>query len=219
MNIGIIGSGHIGGNLGRLWSRAGHAVMFSSRHPEGLQPLVDDAGHGARAGTPAEAARFGEAVLFAIDFANAYDAAASAGPLDGKVVIDTMNPTRWSAAEGFTRLIPAETTASAELARRMPGAKLVKAYCTIAATSLLEKSARSGEARIGVFCCADDPRARRVAALLIEDSGFAPIDCGGLKNAGLLEFGGPLSGKELPKAEAERLARAVVGGTLLNSQM
>jgi len=42
MNIGIIGSGHIGGVVGKLWARAGHKILFSSRHPETLDPLVAD---------------------------------------------------------------------------------------------------------------------------------------------------------------------------------
>ncbi|HXH45467.1 MAG TPA: NAD(P)-binding domain-containing protein [Bradyrhizobium sp.] len=59
MNIGIVGSGKIGGFVGTQWSKAGHEVLFSSRHPENLASLVAGAGGGAKAGTPEEAIAFG----------------------------------------------------------------------------------------------------------------------------------------------------------------
>ena len=40
MKIGIIGSGNIGGNLGKNWAKVGHEVMFSSRHPEQLKSII-----------------------------------------------------------------------------------------------------------------------------------------------------------------------------------
>jgi len=59
MKIGIIGSGNIGGTVGELWVKAGHQVLFSSRNPEQLKPLVDKLGPLARAGTVKEALTFG----------------------------------------------------------------------------------------------------------------------------------------------------------------
>jgi hypothetical protein len=40
LKIGIIGSGHIGGTLAKLWVAAGHEVLMSSRPPEELRPLA-----------------------------------------------------------------------------------------------------------------------------------------------------------------------------------
>jgi hypothetical protein len=51
LKIGVIGSGHIGGTIGSLWVKAGHSVLFSSRHPEELKPLIDSLGPLAKAGT------------------------------------------------------------------------------------------------------------------------------------------------------------------------
>jgi len=68
MKIGIVGSGQIGGLIGKLWSQAGHEVLFSSRHPEQLAELVEQAGGTARAGTPEEAIAFGDVVLLSIPF-------------------------------------------------------------------------------------------------------------------------------------------------------
>src|SRR5436190_18050064 len=89
MKIGIIGAGHIGGTLAKLWVAAGHEVLVSSRHPDELAPLVKELGPKARAGTPAEAARFGEVVLVSVP----YGALPQVGrdlreALAGKIVLD-----------------------------------------------------------------------------------------------------------------------------------
>ena len=68
MKIGIIGSGDIGGSLGRLWAQAGHEVFFSSRHPEQLSGLVEQAGKCAQVGTAEEAIAFADIILEAIPF-------------------------------------------------------------------------------------------------------------------------------------------------------
>ncbi len=68
MKIGIIGSGGVGGMLGKLWAKAGHEVLFSSRHPEKLASLVTEAGASSSAGMVAEAAahREGDQVAIAM---------------------------------------------------------------------------------------------------------------------------------------------------------
>src|SRR5438552_12644250 len=92
MKIGIIGAGMIGSTVGKLWVEAGHEVRFASRHPEELQPLVRELGKGASAGTPAEAAKFGEMVMLTVPLAAVSDLARDLGPLlAGKVVLDTGN--------------------------------------------------------------------------------------------------------------------------------
>src|SRR5689334_12275713 len=68
MPIGIIGSGHIGGTVGGLWIKAGHPVMFSSRHPEELKDMVGKLGPLAKAGSVAEAIAFGDALLVAVPY-------------------------------------------------------------------------------------------------------------------------------------------------------
>ena len=93
MRIGIIGSGNIGGAVGLQWAKAGHEILFSSRHPEELTELVEQAGPRARAGLPAEAAAFGEVVLIAVPYAATPQVGRDHSPLmQGKVVIDCGNP-------------------------------------------------------------------------------------------------------------------------------
>src|SRR5574341_1798322 len=68
LKIGVIGAGRIGGTLASLWVKAGHQVLISSRHPDQLQDLARSLGPRARAGTPKEAATFGEVVLVSVPY-------------------------------------------------------------------------------------------------------------------------------------------------------
>jgi hypothetical protein len=66
MKIGIIGSGNVGGALGTAWAQAGHQVKFGVRDttkPE-VNALPQQAGANAAAGSVADAASFGEVVVF-----------------------------------------------------------------------------------------------------------------------------------------------------------
>src|SRR5688572_15062330 len=93
LRIGLIGTGRIGGALARHWTRAGHEVLISSRHPDELRPLAKELGPRARVGTPQEAAAFGEVVLVSVPYsAMPQIGKDSAAALKGKVVIDTSNP-------------------------------------------------------------------------------------------------------------------------------
>src|SRR5918992_3306747 len=92
MRIGIIGSGRIGANAGRLFAAAGHEVLFSgSSDPAKLEAAAAEAGPGARTGTPREAVEFGEVVMIAVPCRALDDVLARAGPLGGTIVIDTTN--------------------------------------------------------------------------------------------------------------------------------
>src|SRR5579872_3128158 len=93
LKIGIIGTGHIGGALATLWSKAGHEVMISSRHPGELKSLAHSLGPKAQVGTPRAAAAFGDVVLISVPYAATPQIGRDlAHELAGKVVIDTGNP-------------------------------------------------------------------------------------------------------------------------------
>src|SRR5262249_58584123 len=68
MKIGVIGSGRVGGTIGRLWVNAGHPILLSSRHPEALKELAAGLGALASAGTVAQAVAFGDAVFIAVPY-------------------------------------------------------------------------------------------------------------------------------------------------------
>jgi len=91
--VGVIGAGWLGGTVGRQWVKAGHEVLFSSRHPERFKTPVRELGSLSSAGTAAEAAAFGPMVLIATPC----DVLPAIGrdhgeALHGKIVLDTTNP-------------------------------------------------------------------------------------------------------------------------------
>src|SRR5258707_13226438 len=68
MKIGVIGAGHIGGTIGGLWTKAGHPVLFSSRHPEELQDIVARLVPLAQAGTFDHAISLGGVVFIGVPY-------------------------------------------------------------------------------------------------------------------------------------------------------
>jgi predicted dinucleotide-binding enzyme len=206
MNIGIIGAGEMGGKLGKLWTRAGHKILFSSRHPEQLKDLAKEAGNSARTGTVEEAVKFGEVILFSVSFSSMEDAVGRAQGLKSKIVIDITNPVSWDEQnEQLVQLLPRGVTAVSKLKQAAPDARIVKAYSHLPSQHLVKDSSRAKEDRITVFYCGDDGVAKRVVATLIEDSGFTPLDLGGLDQAGLMEIPGPLAFKAVKLNEAKHL--------------
>jgi len=182
MRIGILGSGLMGGKLGTLFARAGHDVVFSyARSDAKLKRLARQAGGRARSGTPREAAQGADAVLLAVHWLRFNDVLRQAGDLAGKVVISCLLP--MNAAN--TRLVVGGSSSGAErLARRLPKARLVAAFGTVPSEVFFDVyAARRRRSRPCLIYCGDDRRAKRVAARLIRDIGFAPLDAGPLRVA------------------------------------
>ena len=209
VNIGIIGSGNIGGTAGRLWARAGHDVLFSySRDPQKLEDLAASVGEGARAGTPEEAARFGGegvVVVLSVPWGRVEDAVSAAGgaaAFEGKTVVDTTNPL----GEGGPALDGA--TGAEAVARLLPGAKVVKAYNTLESGALASGGGRGqgGGEPLALFLSGDDEAAKGTVAGLISDSGFGPVDLGALPNARAQEPGGPLFNRPMGAEEGHEAA-------------
>ncbi|HEX7421995.1 MAG TPA: NADPH-dependent F420 reductase [Thermoanaerobaculia bacterium] len=180
MKIGIIGAGMIGSTVGKLWIDAGHEVMFASRHPSELKPLVATLGKRASAGTPAEAARFGEVIMLTVPLVAIPDLARDvATSLAGKVVLDTGNA--YEKRDGdIARLASRHPQGSAGWAAAMfPGARWVKAFNTVYFKTLEKEAHRDGD-RVGVPLASDDRAALDVAAQLVRDAGFDPVVAGPL---------------------------------------
>lgn len=182
MKIGILGSGLMGGKLGTLFARAGHEVVFSYAHDMGrLKRLAQKAGKRATAGTPAEAAVDADALLLAVHWSRVPDVLRKAGDLSGKVLITCSLPM----SRDDSRLVVAHTRSGAEaLARKARKARVVSAFGTVPSEVLFGVfGARRRTRRPSLVYCGDDDRAKRVAARLIRDVGFDPVDAGPLSNA------------------------------------
>jgi predicted dinucleotide-binding enzyme len=182
VRIGIIGAGRIGGNAARLFAQAGHELLLSySRDPAKLEAQAAEIG--ARAGTPAEAARFGEVVMLSVPWTRIDEVLNEAGSLDGKIVIDTTN----QFGPGGLESLPAGRTAAQVNQARMPGARYTKAFNTLTSGFQAEAAGRTGPDRVAMFVCGDDEDAKAVVAGLIDDAGFVAVDVGGTADAAIME--------------------------------
>ena len=180
MRLGIIGSGNMGGPLGRLWAEAGHRVLFSSRNPEELMDLVRIAAPRASAGYADAAASFGEVVLLAVPPSAIPQIGEDYSHLmQGKVVIDLTNPR--VDRDGRITEQWLEMGTGLAMAQYLPGVRLVKAFNTLPYL-LFDDANRSGE-RIGVPIAGDDEEALAIVASLVRDAGFDPVIVGPLARA------------------------------------
>jgi predicted dinucleotide-binding enzyme len=182
MRIGILGSGLMGGKLGTIFARAGHEVVFSyARGEQNLRKLARDAKGKPRAGTPREAAQEADAVLLAVHWSRIDDVLKQAGDLAGKVIVTCSLPMD----SGNTKLIVAHTSSGAEeLAKRVLQAHVVSAFNTVPSEVLFGVyDARHKSPRPSLVYCGDDGSAKSLAAGLILEAGFDPVDCGPLRIA------------------------------------
>src|SRR4051812_38367145 len=182
MRIGILGSGLMGGKLGTIFARAGHEVVFSyARSAQKLERLAKKAGGKARSGTPREAAEDADALLLAVHWLRFDDVLKQAGDLSGKVVLSCSLPMN----ADDTALAVAHTASGAEqLAKRIPKARVVSAFNTVPSEVLFGVyEARRKANRPSLAYCGDDRGAKKVAAGLIRDAGFDPVDAGPLRIA------------------------------------
>lgn len=192
MKIGIVGSGNVGSNIGASWVRAGHQVMFSSRNLEHDKALAARLGNGARAGTPREAATFGEVVMISVPY-HALPAVGKdlADVLKGKIVIDTNNP--FLHRDGETAKWALEKGAGLASKELLPGARLVRAFNAIAAARM--GAAYQEPGKVGMPIASDDSKAIEVASRLIRDVGYEPVLIGGLEKGKYLMPGQPFAGE------------------------
>jgi hypothetical protein len=207
LKIGIIGGGHIGSTVGTLWVKSGHSVMFSSRHPEELAPLVQELGAMAKAGTVEEAIAFGDVVFIAVPY-KAYPQIGQdyGSKLAGKIVLDAGNAT--AARDGDILNEVREEGIGITSAKYLPGAKIVRAFNTLGYKVLAAEANRPGE-RMAIPLAGDDKDALSVASTLVHDAGFDPVVVGPLARAKDFAQGGPLYGQKITAQEFRQKLEAM----------
>jgi predicted dinucleotide-binding enzyme len=194
--IGMIGSGNVGSALGRVWANAGHEVMFSSRNLDHDRKLAEQIGKNARAGTPQQAAAFGDVLVFAVPYAALSELGKTlAGSIKGKVVIDACNP--FPHRDGEIANQAREKGAGLMSAELLPGARIVRAFNAIGAARMGQAHQEPG--RIGMPIAGDDPQAIEIATRLIREIGYEPVLIGGLEMGRYLMPGTPLAGERTPE--------------------
>ena len=207
MKIGVIGSGNIGSAVGTLWIKAGHQVLFSSRHPEQLKPLVDGLGPLARAGAVREALTFGDVVFIAVPY-GAYPQIGKdyAKEFVGKIVLDAGNAVL--ARDGEIAKEAREIGIGMTSAKYLAGARIVRAFNTMNFRRLASNANRAGD-RMAIPIAGDDQEALAVASKLVRDAGFDPVIVGPLQRATLFAQGGPLYGQDISAQEMQERLKTV----------
>jgi predicted dinucleotide-binding enzyme len=203
--IGIIGSGNVGSALGTVWAKAGHDVMFSSRTLDDDKKLAAQVGANASAGTPQQAAAFGEVLVFSVPYRALPDLGKTlANEIKGKVVIDACNP--YPNRDGDIANWAREKGAGLASAELLPGARIVRAFNAVGAARM--GAAHTEPGRIGMPIAGDDKAAIEIASRLIRDIGFEPVLIGGLERGKFLMPGTPLAGERSPD-EVRKIAQTL----------
>lgn len=212
MNIGIVGSGDIGRTLGRLWAKAGHKVYFSFSHDAAkLEELARECGNDSKAATPYDAVRCSEVVVFSVPWNAVDEAVKQIGRFEGQVLIDTTNP--YVDDQMHVEQFEENDSSSESVARRLEGAKLIKAFNTLRDETLWDKSGKG----LAIFMAGDYPAMKRKVAQLIQDAGFVPFDVGPLREGKKQQPETDRYNKELTVEQAENLTgisqgvRSIVG--------
>jgi hypothetical protein len=193
MQIGILGAGNVGLALGRRLVGAGHHVQLSAtRDPQALKPVAD--GIGAEAVSVADASA-ADVVVLAVPWPAVPDVLGPLPDWQGRILVDATNP--------FVNFNPLELadlkgrSASVVVAEQAPGARVVKAFNSIAMVDF-EKGPQQGHAKRVLFVSGDDAPSKETVEDLITELGFAVIDLGALDEGGRMqEPGGPLAGRDI----------------------
>lgn len=202
MNIGIIGAGHIGGTLAKLFIAAGHKVRISnSRGPETLTELVRQLGPSAEAATVMDAASFDHLVVEAIPYGRYHELPGEA--LEGRVLISASN--YYPQRDGTINL--GDDAQTEHLAKSLPGVRVIKAFNAIRAADLETQgdTAKPEEQRRAIFIAGDDAQAKELVENLVREIGFGPVDTGSLHHSKVLEPGSNVYTVQLSVAEARRV--------------
>jgi predicted dinucleotide-binding enzyme len=206
MRLGIIGAGHIGGNIARRAALAGYDVMVSfARDPASLADLAH--GIDGVAGEPADAAT-ADLVVLSVPWGVVDEALDQADTLAGRIVIDTTNQ--------FGRGVDLDgRTAARYNADRMPGAHYTKCFNTLTVGFQAAAATRPADERVVQWIAGDVPVAKAAVAELVEACGYVPVDLADIDGCGVMEAPrrhGAVYGEKYRKADADAVVAAVRAG-------
>jgi predicted dinucleotide-binding enzyme len=189
MKIGILGTGDVGRSLGTGFIALGHQVRIGARtagHEKAME-WVGEAGANASQGTFADAADFGEIVVFAtLGVANPEVVkAVGAKRFAGKVVIDVTNPLDFSKGFPPDLAIKGDDSGGETLQRLIPDAHVVKAFNTVGNSLMFKPELPGGPP--DMFIAGDNAGAKATVTRILDAFGWNAIDLGGIAAARWLE--------------------------------
>lgn len=182
MTIGIVGSGSVGGTLGRRFAQVGHQVAFGTRRPDAPEMSTLGSLPGAHVTGQREAAQSSDVIVLATPWPATGDVIRGLGDLRDKIVLDATNPVR---ADLSGLELGNNSSGGEQVAGWAPGARVVKIFNTVGYNVM--ENPRFGERTATMFYCGDDAGAKKVAAELAGQLGFDPVDAGPLRQSRLLE--------------------------------
>jgi len=184
MKIAVIGSGNVGGTLGKGWAKKGHDVTFGVRNTSEakVKQLLAASDGKARAAAVKDAATGAEVIALTVPWDAAQDAVKNAGNLRDKIVLDCTNPLKPDLS-GLTHGY--DTSGAEQIAKWAAGARVVKIFNTTGFGNMANPVYPEGPSMM--LYCGDDAAAKSTAAQLATDLGFAAYDAGPLSEARLLE--------------------------------
>ena len=178
MDVTIIGTGNMARGIATRALAGGHSVTLIGHTPGAAEALAGELGGDVRAGDAIE----GDVVVLAVWYQAVDDLLSRHGSqLDGKVVVDITNPVD---PQTYQPLSVAAGSVAQEIAGKVPGARVVKAFNTTFAGTL------AGDRQLDVFIAGDDEDAKAVVARLVADGGMRAVDVGPLALAHHVEAAG-----------------------------
>jgi len=201
--IGVIGSGKIGGTIGGLWVKAGHPVLFSSRHPEGLKDMVAGLGSLAQAGSVDQAVAFGDVLFIAVPYGAVPKIGEQhAAAWKGKVMLDAGNAVAGRDGQALADEVERDGIGAVSQ-KYLAGTRLVRAFNTMG-FGVFAKEAHRPDPKLAIPIAGDDAEAVQVAAGLVRDAGFDPVVVGKLAEARRFQRGQPGYGQQVSAAELKQ---------------
>lgn len=185
MQIAILGAGNVGGALGKALACAGHAIAYGVRDPADPRHAAAAAAAGNAPLRSIGAAIAGaEAIILAVPWDAVPEAVAACGDLAGRVLIDVTNPLTMG-PEGLELALGFDRSGGETVAALAPGARVVKTLNQVGFQVMADAAGYA--APPVMFLAGEDDGAKRIAAGLLREIGFAPLDAGGIAVSRLLE--------------------------------
>lgn len=164
-NLSILGTGNMGQAIASIAAKGGHSVQQLGEND------LD---------TPVT----GEVVVLAVPYPAVSDVIAQRGDqLAGRIVVDITNPLDFETFDSL--VVPADSSAAAEIAAALPSSRVLKAFNTTFAGTLAAGDV--GPLRTTVLIAGDDASAKSTLAEVVTSGGLNAIDAGSLKRARELE--------------------------------
>ena len=185
MDITIIGTGNMARGIATRALAGGNTVTLLGTEAAKAEALAGELPGDVRTGTVGDPIS-GDVVVLAVWYQALDDVLGRYGDqLAGKTIVDITNPVD---PQTYAPLTVQAGSAAQEIAQKVPSAKVVKAFNTTFAGSLIE--GQVGGQPLDVFIASDEDEAKANVRELAESAGLRVLDAGPLAHARQLEGAG-----------------------------